>query len=167
MPHLHTLFSNALDPKSLHTVLLMTVTGAVVISSSSVQSDQVQRTVITLAAVAVETWQTMKEPLNEPGSSSSHGAVSNEVQGGWATVEVSYPSSTSFRVPSSYIIYSIDWECICVSRRQTLKTTIGSADNIVVGTGYNVPPSCQRTRRSWVGFARRKGENAGLIMSRG
>jgi hypothetical protein len=87
IPHLHTLFSNALDPKSLHTVLLLTVNGAVVISASSVPKSQAQRTTITLAAVAVETWANMREALLEPSSSGSN--TLNEIQGGWATVEVS------------------------------------------------------------------------------
>lgn len=92
MPHLHTLFANALDPKSLHTVLLLTVNGAVVISASSVQKPQAQRTTITLAAVAVETWANIREALREPSGSEQdqdQGNTPNEIQGGWATVEVS------------------------------------------------------------------------------
>lgn len=92
MPHLHTLFANALDPKNLHTVLLMTVNGAVVISASSVLKSQAQRTTITLAAVAVETWANMLKALQEPSGSEQDqdpANTLNEVQGGWVTVEVS------------------------------------------------------------------------------
>jgi len=99
MPHLHTVFANALDPRNLHTVLLLTVNGAVVISASSVQKSQAQRTTITLAAVAVETWANIREALHEPSSSSEQDKGSantlNEIQGGWATVEVSTVIPTS------------------------------------------------------------------------
>jgi hypothetical protein len=96
MPQLHTLLFNALVPKSIDAILLITVTGAIVISAVSHPQSQRQRTAIALAAIATETYANSREGA-EPSSSEqgqaseeqSMASASNEVQGGWATTEVS------------------------------------------------------------------------------
>lgn len=88
MPQLHALFSNALDPNGLHTILLLTVNGAIIISASSLPSTQKPKTTITLAAVAVETWTNVLAPPGDIANEQEQNGTSDEVQGGWATVEV-------------------------------------------------------------------------------
>lgn len=94
MPQLHTLLSNALVPQTIDAMLLITVTGAIVISASSFPQAQRQRTSIALAAIATETWTSSKEGVDQGSSEQgqtpgqqSMASSSNEVQGGWATTE--------------------------------------------------------------------------------
>lgn len=93
MPHLHSLFASLLDGgqdgPGPHTILLLSITGAVVISASTMPAQTRQRTVITIAAVAVETWNSMLE-LQELDKDPKKDSIENgedKAIGGWATVE--------------------------------------------------------------------------------
>jgi hypothetical protein len=96
MPQLHTMLLNALVPKTIDALLLITVNGAIVMSAVSHPQNQRQRTAIALAAIATETYANSREG-GDPSSSDQGRAsgeesmanTSNEVQGGWATTEVS------------------------------------------------------------------------------
>jgi hypothetical protein len=92
MPHLHALFSNALDPNRLHTIMLTSVTGAIVVSACSIPPQERKRATIVLAALASETWANIQQDLDKSQSGRGHEADSsaetNEIQGGWATTEV-------------------------------------------------------------------------------
>jgi len=77
-------------------ILLITVTGAVVISALSYPQSQRQRAAITLAAIATETYANSREGVDpssgEQSQSMGEGSMtsaSNDVHGGWATTEVS------------------------------------------------------------------------------
>lgn len=69
MPHLCDLLAEVLIPKRLHSTLLISITGAVVVSACSLP--QKDRTIISLAALATETWSASEDPT-----------------GGWASCDV-------------------------------------------------------------------------------
>lgn len=91
MPHLHALFSNALDPDRLHTIMLTSITGAIVVSACSIPSQERKKATIVLAALAAETWTNVQQDLDKSQSGRGHEGDSstetNEIQGGWATTE--------------------------------------------------------------------------------
>ena len=97
MPHLHSLFASLLDGgeenPGPHTILLLSITGAVVASASSMPAQTRQKTVITVAAVAVETWNSTLDQQEQDTSRKKEGVENGEdrVVGGWATVEASHP----------------------------------------------------------------------------
>ncbi|CAG8718713.1 9420_t:CDS:2 [Acaulospora colombiana] len=93
MPHLHTLFSKALDPDRLHTIMLTSTTGAIVVSACSIASQERKKATIVLAALAAETWTNVQQDLDKSqsgrGPEGDSSAETSEIQGGWATTEVS------------------------------------------------------------------------------
>jgi hypothetical protein len=93
MPHLHSLLSEVLLPEQVHSALLLSVNGAVVVSACGLPPQQRQRTILTLAAIAADTWKQNREvpPEAEDGEGDGQGdAVQSQpqAQGGWATSEV-------------------------------------------------------------------------------
>ncbi|KAG8779469.1 hypothetical protein FRB91_011777 [Serendipita sp. 411] len=90
MPYLHTAFSSNLDPNHLHTILLLSVHGAVIVSESLKPRNQRHRTTVTLAAAAVEAWsssQIVEGSLVDDGRREDKKPEQDDALGRWVTVD--------------------------------------------------------------------------------
>lgn len=164
MPQLHTLLSNALVPRTIDAMLLITVTGAIVISASSLPPTHRQRTSIALAAIATETWANSREGAEQSSSEQSQtpenermASTSNETQGGWATTEVMYRVVVKETGTDHWLVHLLVWKCVCLPNCSTVEITV---DICTSGcrSRCHVLTSCQWTRGGWLGSIRGTGE---------